>query len=98
MLCSFPSPPLSHDQACSDKLKQEMADFGYPPVFPVDEEEASKVEREAIPTDPSKKAKKGKSKVLAKGSSLKYQWQIMKSLDMADEEVKRYVSPLPGHL
>lgn len=81
-------PPLP--QACSDKLKQEMLDFGYPPDFPVDEEEMKMTEEVASPTsvDPNKKVKKPKSKVAARSWSLKYQWQIMHSLGMSDAEVK----------
>lgn len=31
-------------QACADKLKREMDDFGYPPVFPVEEETTPEIE------------------------------------------------------
>ena len=33
-------------QACADKLKREMEDYGYPPEFPADDEEV-KVEEES---------------------------------------------------
>ena len=44
-------------QACSDKLKREMKEFGYPPVFPEKEE---KVQEESgpDPADPTKRVKK----------------------------------------
>ena len=64
-----------------------MADFGYPPVFPKDEEPPPTVTEG--PVDPTKRVKKAKSKVLAKGQAIKYQWEIMKSLGLSDEEVKR---------
>ena len=65
-----------------------MKDFGYPPQFPK-EEEPSLTEEVVNPADPTKKAKKVKSKVLAKSGTLKYQWQIMKSIGMQDEEIKK---------
>ena len=84
-------------KACSDKLKQEMQDFGCPPQFPQEDPAKAPVEEEEakIPVDLTKKAKKGKSKVLAKSSSLTYQWQIMRSLGLTDEEVKRS-APFPS--
>lgn len=72
-------------------MKQEIKDFGYPPVFPEGVPIAMEEETKEGPVDPSKKVRKGKSKVLAKGSTLKYQWQIMRSLGMDDEEIKRCV-------
>lgn len=72
-----------------------MADFGYPPDFPKDEAAlvVSPVVKDA-PVDLTKRAKKPKSKILAKGYAIKYQWQIMRSLGMSDEEIKRYVRNL----
>lgn len=68
-----------------------MEDFGYPPQFPPEEEGDgnSLTEEVGDPVDPTKKIKKAKSKVLAKSGSMKYQWQIMKSIGMNDEEVLR---------
>ena len=60
------SPPLLPCQACADKLRCEMADFGYPPMFPAE--------------DPEKKAR---------GETTTYQWNIMKSLGLVDEEIKK---------
>ncbi len=68
-----------------------MKDFGYPPAFPEGVPITMEEETKEGPVDPSKKVRKGKSKVLAKGSTLKYQWQIMRSLGMDDEEIKRCV-------
>lgn len=79
---------VSSPQACSDKLKQEMKDFGYPPKFPVIQQtEPAPTETGSV--DPTRRAKKGKSKVLAKTGNIKYQWQIMRSLGMDDEQIKR---------
>ena len=77
-------------KACSDKLQQEMSDYGYPPNFPPDKP-APLTEEVKDPVDPTKKGKKVKSKVLAKSSGLKYQWLIMKSLGMKDEDIKKLV-------
>lgn len=33
------------------------------------------------------------SKAIAKAGSAKYQWQIMKSLGLADEEIKKFADP-----
>ena len=65
-----------------------MKDFGYPPIFPK-EETVTLTEEGYDPSDPTKRVKKVKSKVVAKSCSLKYQWQIMKMLGMTDAEVKR---------
>ena len=72
-----------------------MKEFGYPPVFPVEEEEVA-VETPSGQTqaDPTKKNKKVKSKVAAKGGGAIYQWKIMKSLGLKDEEIKEFADPL----
>lgn len=42
-------------KACADKLKREMEDFGYPPVFPIDNNDAVvEVEKSDVPKDKSK--------------------------------------------
>lgn len=73
-------------KACADKLKREFEDFGYPPKFP-EETEAVVVEKDVIPKD---KSKGKKSKAVAKTGGAKYQWQIMKSLGLTDEEIFRF--------
>ena len=75
-------------KACADKLKREMEDFGFPPVFPVQEVEEVKVEEKK--EDPTNKAKGKKSKAAAKSGTAKYQWQIMKSLGLKDDEIKHF--------
>ena len=76
-------------QACADKLKNEFAEYGYPPVFPKEEEVSVPAEEDMTPTDPTKRVKKVKSKVAAKTGSQKYQYHIMKSLGMNDGEIKK---------
>ena len=82
----------THTQACSDKLLREMNDFGFPPKFP--EEPANQPDlgdESPDPSDPTKRAKKVKSKVAAKGGGVTYQWEIMRGLGLGieDEEIKR---------
>jgi leucyl-tRNA synthetase len=45
------------------------------------------VERDDVPKD---KSKSKKSKAVAKAGSTKYQWQIMQSLGLEDEEIKKF--------
>ena len=46
-------------QACADKLKNELEQFGFPPVFPGDVEERKEEEKEIPdPADPTKRTKK----------------------------------------
>ncbi|CAI4231157.1 unnamed protein product [Auanema sp. JU1783] len=82
-------------KACADKLKREMEDFGYPPNFDRQEEvvvvEDEVSELEALMKD---KSKGKKSKAVAKTGSGKYQWQIMQSLGMTDEEIAKFADPL----
>ncbi|XP_036329061.1 leucine--tRNA ligase, cytoplasmic [Rhagoletis pomonella] len=76
-------------KACADKLKRELQDFGYPPKFPVEENSNVPVEPEQgeVPKD---KSKGKKSKAVAKTAAAKYQWQIMQSLGLKDEEIKNF--------
>lgn len=74
-------------KACADKLKRELETFGYPPSFPTEDEAPVEVERDIIPKD---KSKGKKSKAVAKAGSAKYQWQIMQSLGLDDEEIRKF--------
>lgn len=67
-------------KACADKLKSEISRFGNPPQFPSAEAET---------------AASGamKSKVAAKTGGMKYQWQIMRSIGIADEEIGQFQDP-----
>ena len=79
-------------KACSDKLKREMATFGFPPNFPAVDKNAEKQEEPVKKADPltENKAKGKKSKAAAKQGTAKYQWQIMQSLGLKDEEIKEF--------
>lgn len=74
-------------KACADKLKREIETFGCPPVFPVEEEKVEEMERDVVMKD---KSKGKKSKAVAKSSGAKYQWQIMQSLGLKDDEIKAF--------
>lgn len=76
-------------KACADKLKREMELFGFPPVFPEEEQEEVKEEGDIVPKD---KSKGKKSKAVAKTGSAKYQWQIMRSLGIPEEEIKEFAN------
>lgn len=76
-------------KACADKLKREMAVYGYPPNFPEEEEVVVKEEGDIVPKD---KSKGKKSKAVAKAGSAKYQWHIMQSLAIPDEEIKEFAN------
>lgn len=80
-------------KACADKLKRETTEFGVPPQFPLEEamEQISiqDADDELIIKD---KAKGKKSKAAAKTGNLKYQWQIMKSIGLKDEEIVEFVN------
>jgi len=78
-------------KACADKIAREMKLYGNPPVFPIEEETVPEVlEKEDIVIKDKSKGKK--SKAAAKQGSGKYQWQIMKSLGMTDEEIAKFGS------
>ncbi|XP_067042289.1 leucine--tRNA ligase, cytoplasmic-like isoform X1 [Acropora muricata] len=63
-------------KACADKLKCEMNDYGFPPKFP---EEGKRNE-----------SKHMESKVAAKTGGLTYQWEIMQTLGLEDEEIRKF--------
>ncbi|KAK1788006.1 hypothetical protein P4O66_016482, partial [Electrophorus voltai] len=78
-------------KACADKLKREIELYGNPPEFPDEEDEEtedkSKTNDEIIIKD---KAKGKKSKAAAKAGGSKFQWDIMKSLGLRDEEIVKF--------
>ncbi|XP_028906889.1 leucine--tRNA ligase, cytoplasmic isoform X1 [Ornithorhynchus anatinus] len=77
-------------KACADKLKREIELYGCPPEFPDEEEEE---EEAAVKKDDviiRDKSKGKKSKAAAKAGSSKYQWGIMRSLGLTDEEIVRF--------
>jgi leucyl-tRNA synthetase len=93
-------------KACADKLKREMEVYGYPPNFDVEEVKVVEEDRDIIPKDKSKGKKVSEqtyditykfdvtsfpqSKAVAKAGTAKYQWQIMQSLGLKDEEISKF--------
>ncbi|KAG5881266.1 hypothetical protein JTB14_003737 [Gonioctena quinquepunctata] len=77
-------------KACADKLKREIELYGLPPQFP-EKEEVEIEDDDGIPKD---KSKAKKSKVVAKAGSSKYQWHIMQSLGLKDEEIPNFADAL----
>uniref|UniRef100_A0A2K5PS35 Leucine--tRNA ligase, cytoplasmic n=1 Tax=Cebus imitator TaxID=2715852 RepID=A0A2K5PS35_CEBIM len=77
-------------KACADKLKREIELYGCPPDFPDEEEEEEETNVKTEDTIIKDKAKGKKSKAAAKAGSSKYQWGIMKSLGLSDEEIVKF--------
>ncbi|EFA84639.1 leucyl-tRNA synthetase [Heterostelium album PN500] len=78
-------------KVCADKLKNEMAQFGCPPVFPVEETNDDEEKPAAVAKKDDPLAfKSKKSKVQAKTGGAKYQWQIMQSMAIPDEEIPKF--------
>jgi len=80
-------------KACADKLKREMEEYGFPPVFPEDEEQAE-VKEEVKEIKIENKAKGKKSKAAAKQGTARFQWQIMEKLGFAESEIPAFADPL----
>ncbi|KAL9925501.1 leucyl-tRNA synthetase isoform 1-T1 [Glossina fuscipes fuscipes] len=79
-------------KACADKLRRELQDFGYPPKFPdasIDSSSSDEMKSMQVEA-PKDKSKGKKSKAVAKAGAAKYQWQIMQSLGLKDEEIKKF--------
>ena len=88
-------------KASADKIKNEMAKFGNPPVFPVVDEaaeaaaaaaKAAEAAETAKNADPTKFAAK-KSKAVAKAGTAAYQWQIMKSSGVPEGDIPPFADP-----
>ncbi|KAM4868231.1 leucine--tRNA ligase, cytoplasmic isoform X1 [Urocitellus parryii] len=77
-------------KACADKLKREIELYGCPPDFPDEEEEEEEISIKTEDIIIKDKAKGKKSKAVAKAGSSKYQWGIMKSLGLSDEEIEKF--------
>lgn len=78
-------------RASADKLAREIELFGCPPIFPTGNGEVAK-------SDGSKpevidKSKSKKSKAVAKSGGMKYQWQIMESMGIPEEEIPNFTDP-----
>ncbi|XP_038055725.1 leucine--tRNA ligase, cytoplasmic-like [Patiria miniata] len=74
-------------KACSDKLKREMEEFGCPPSFPQEMEGEDQIDKEGSDAIGKDKAKGKKSKLIAKTGKAKYQWEIMQSLGISEEDI-----------
>ncbi|KAM6148897.1 leucine--tRNA ligase, cytoplasmic [Erethizon dorsatum] len=77
-------------KACADKLKREIELYGCPPDFPDEEEEEEEISVKTENIVIKDKAKGKKSKAAAKAGSSKYQWGIMQSLGLPDEEIVKF--------
>ena len=77
-------------QAAADKIEREIEMFGENfERFVADEEPAPAASTDA--SKPADKAKKGK--VAAKATGLQYQFQIMETMDIPREEIKKFADP-----
>ena len=88
-------------KASADKIKNEIAKYGNPPVFPVIDEaaeaeaaaqKAAEAAEAAKNADPTKFAAK-KSKAVAKAGTAAYQWEIMKSSGVPESEIPPFADP-----
>ena len=84
-------------QAAANKLRDELALFGNPPVFPPDEEDAEPavVEEKSAEAAVAAKSKGKKSKLMAKGAAGKQmrQWDILLKM-VPVEEIATFADPL----
>ncbi|VAH06366.1 unnamed protein product [Triticum turgidum subsp. durum] len=85
-------------KASADKLAREIQQYGNPPVFPQPENNSSaevaddrEVEQAAVVTPDKFKSKK--SKAAAKTGMQKFQWEIMKSFGLLDEQIAKFQDP-----
>ncbi|CAF4615853.1 unnamed protein product [Rotaria sp. Silwood1] len=86
-------------RAAADKLKRELEQFGFPPKFPIDANKKVEVTKIMTPKESESnkvdnKSKSKKSKAVAKTGGGKYQWDIMRSLGIEDnDEIRRFADP-----
>lgn len=81
-------------KAAADKLRREMETYGYPPNFPkacLVEEQGGKGEEISSAIQLKDAAKSKKSKAVAKVGQAKFQWEIMRSLGLEDEDIRKFV-------
>ena len=76
-------------KACADKLVKEMELYGNPPLFP-EFQEVKTEKKYDIQAGIANIGKAKKSKVLAKTGGVKYQWQIMKAIGIAESEIPKF--------
>jgi len=77
-------------KACADKIKRELDTFGFPPNFPQESEPTMLEESNHDEPIIKDKSKGKKSKAVAKTGAGKYQWQIMKTLGLDDDEIRKF--------
>lgn len=82
--------------ACADRLAKEIQQFGNPPVFPPEPEEAEQDEEQPeegkAPGQKNEedKKKRKKAKTAAKTSKAKYQWEIMREMGVPEAEISKF--------
>ncbi|CAG5872080.1 unnamed protein product [Menidia menidia] len=79
-------------KACADKLKREMELYGNPPQFPEEEEEEKEKPQASDEIIIKDKAKGKKSKAVAKAGTSSFQWDIMRSLGLNDQEIAKFAN------
>lgn len=90
-------------QAAANKLKAEITSFGVPPKFPEEDPEVRakmvaemdrKAAEKAAKQDPTKMAKGGKTKLVAKtGTGIVRQWNILAKM-VPEDEIPQFADPL----
>ncbi|KAK1314731.1 hypothetical protein QJS10_CPA06g01345 [Acorus calamus] len=85
-------------KASADKIAREIERYGNPPVFPsVEEEDLSTEESKPEEVNAGKvepdKFKSKRSKATAKKGVDKFQWEIMRSFGLSDEEIAKFKDP-----
>ncbi|KAF8694955.1 hypothetical protein HU200_038064 [Digitaria exilis] len=83
-------------KASADKLAREIQQYGNLPVFPAAQEEgscAANADATQVDMVGPGKFKGKKSKAAAKSGAQKYQWEIMRSFGLEDEEISRFQDP-----
>jgi leucyl-tRNA synthetase len=82
--------------AAAQKIDREVKDYGNPPNFPPEVEDAPEEEgdddkKEEVKDD---KKKKKKGKVANKKSAKKYQWQILEEMKVPNEKIASFSDPM----
>ncbi len=78
-------------KASADKLAREIELYGCPPVFPA-EESATSIVTEEPKTVEVDKSKSKKTKAVQKTGGIRYQWQILQSMGIADKDIPKFVN------
>ena len=78
-------------KACADKLQNEIETFGNPPKFPPRQPKVEEKKEEPKKVE-EKKGKSNKSKAASKGDDKKYQWEIMQSMEVEENEIQEFTN------